>query len=140
MGKVLRRFIPDYEITAIKSTVVPVMATLSAAAEAANAIAVTLTSADVDGATVSRTIRYSCAVYRVTMALAATADFTITETGAGSPVSTDVQAQLLIDTSATGTATLTVTDVSGAFAGTVYLSVRPVGTAGYERILALTFA
>lgn len=118
---------------------------LAAGAEAGNAIPVTIQLKDMAGVNVARAQRLHCRLYDASMLEALVAAFTMAETGAGSEVSTTARPAMLIDTDANGAATLTVTDVSGAFAGTVYLEVIPVIVAagvepGVPAIIALTFA
>lgn len=118
----------------------------SAAAESGNAIAVTLAVKDLEGNAVSRVQRVVCRVFGADMLLGGVGgtNLLLSETGAGSEVSTTAENTLVIDTDANGAATVTVTDVSGILAGTVYLEICPeMGTAhfpGFARIIALTFA
>lgn len=122
---------------------IPVRVNASAGAEAGNAIAVTLALKDLEGNAVARAQRVVCRVFDNVMLLGGTAGtaITLSETGAGSEVSATGQNTLVIDTNASGAATVTVTT---AIAGTVYLELVPeMGTAhlpGYPRIIALTFA
>ncbi len=120
--------------------------TLTAAAEAGNAIAVTINVTDLNGNAVARAQRLHCHLRDAAMLDAVAASFTMAETGAGSAVSTTTKPSLLIDTDASGDATVTVTDVSGSFAGTVYLEVQPLpatgspSKSGLPAMIALTFA
>lgn len=120
---------------------------LTAAAEAGNAIAVTIAIQDQDGSAVAAATRLHCQVFDAAMLEAVVGAFTCAETGVGTEVSTTARPGLLIDTDANGAATVTVTDVSGAFGGTVYLRVMPViaeaGGAkfyGQPSIIPLVFA
>ena len=120
---------------------------LTAAAEAGNAIAVTIDVQDQNSAAVAAVTRLHCQVYDAAMLLSLVGAFTCAETGLGTEVSTTAKPGLLIDTDAGGDAIVTVTDVSGVFAGTVYLKVVPVvaeaGGAKYygqPSIIPLTFA
>lgn len=119
---------------------VPVVPSLAAAAEAGNAIAVTIGLIAPGNGTVGRTQRLHCRLYAATMIESLAASFTMAETGTGTEISTTANAALLIDTDAAGAAIVTVTDVSGVFVGTVYLEVAPVNLLGSPRILALVFA
>ena len=119
---------------------VPVVPSLAAAAEAGNAIAVTIGLIAPGNGTVGRTQRLHCRLYAATMIESLAASFTLAETGTGTEISTTANAALLIDTDAAGAAIVTVTDVSGVFVGTVYLEVAPVNLLGSPRILALVFA
>lgn len=122
----------------------PVLVDLTPGAEVANAIPVVINVVSWAGTPVSRVQRLLCRVREADMVTGLVAAWTMAETGAGSEVSTSARPELLIDTDASGDATVTVTDVSGAFAGTVYLEVVPVSTAtnvpGTPRIVALVFA
>lgn len=122
-----------------------VTTTLTAAAESGNAIAVTINLVDLAGTAVSRAQRLICRLYTADMLQALAAAWTMAETGAGSEISTTAKPSLLIATDANGDATVTVTDVSGVAATTVYLEVTPLpptGTymPGCPNIIALTFA
>lgn len=122
-----------------------VTVTLTAAAEAANAIEVTINVVDLGGNAVSRAQRLHCHLYDAAMLDAVAASFTMAETGAGAAVSTSAKPGLLVDTDASGDAKVTVTDVSGSFAGTVYLKVDPLPLTGANKpgvpaLIALTFA
>lgn len=118
---------------------------LQAAAEAGNAIAVTINLKDAANADLSRAQRLHCRLYDASMLEAVVGSFTMAETGVGTEISTTARPALLVDTDANGDATVTVTDVSAAFVGTVYLEVVPVivpGSVepGVPAIIALVFA
>lgn len=122
-----------------------VTVTLTAAAEAANAIEVTINVVNLGGEAVSRAQRLHCHLYDAAMLDAVAASWTMAETGAGAAVSTSAKPGLLIDTDASGDAKVTVTDVSGSFTGTVYLKVDPLPATGTNKpgvpaMIALTFA
>lgn len=95
---------------------------LSAAAEDADTIAVTVTLTDAAG--VTQTEAQQC-VARVVGEPAA--DYTIAETGAGTENSVTGHTGLVFTTSANGVAEITVTDVSGASNESVYLEVYCAG-------------
>ena len=122
-----------------------VTVTLTAAAEADNAIEVTINLVNLAGEAVSRAQRLHCHLYDAAMLDAVAASFTMAETGAGTGISTTAKPGLLVDTDASGDAKVTVTDVSGSFAGTVYLKVDPLPLTGTNKpgvpaLIALTFA
>lgn len=108
--------------------------TLTAAAEAANAIAVTMAASRQ-----SATPHYIAEVLDADFEPTSVADWTIVVTG-GAAVSTDTRPRVLFNASATGGAVLTVTDVSAAYVGDVYLLVRPVDIDGPAVLSTLTFA
>lgn len=118
---------------------------LTAAAEAGNAIEVTINLVNLAGEAVSRAQRLHCHLYDSAMLDALAAAYTMAETGAGAAVSTSAKPGLLIDTDANGDAKVTVTDVSGVSTATVYLKVDPLPTSGSNKpgvpaMIALTFA
>lgn len=119
---------------------------LSAAAEAGNAIAVTIALKDGAGNALARTQRLKCQVIDADGLVGVVASWRCAETGAGSEVTSTAKPTLYIATDATGAAVVTVTDVSAAHAGTVYLEVTPVSVAGASQVpgmpamIALTFA
>ena len=118
----------------------PVRAILTPAAEASNAIAVAVQIKSADNANVARVQRLRCQVFDANMLHATVAAWRLGETGPGSEVSATAKPQILIDTDANGVATVTVTDVSGTFAGTVYLEVVPANGHGAASITPLVFA
>ncbi len=119
---------------------------LTAAAESGNAIAVTIGLKDGMGVTLARAQRLKCQILDAAGLIGLVAEWTLAETGAGSEISTTARPTLIIETDASGAAVVTVTDVSGTFAGTVYLEVTPVSLAGASpepgmpTQIALTFA
>lgn len=119
--------------------------TLAAAAEADNAIAVTIQVNDYDGDAVTAVRRLVCHALKADFTQDAAA-LTLAETGAGAEVSTTAKASLYVTTNAAGLAVVTVTDVTTALAGTAYLRVEEVANEdGAARvclpsIIALTFA
>ena len=116
-----------------------VYASLSAAAEAGNARAVTVQVKDFNDDNVSEVVYLQCQLFDAAMLESLTADFRLAESGAGAPVSTTSKPTVIISTSAAGAATLTVTDVQGASGATVYLVVTPLNKFGRPQYLALTF-
>lgn len=123
----------------IATNSVPVVVQATPAAESGNAIAVAL-QIGANSGSVARVQRLHCRLYDASMLEALVASWTMAETGVGSEVSTTARPALLIDTDGNGAATVTVTDVSGSFAGTMYLEVAPVNAPGSPTIVALTFA
>ena len=123
----------------IATNSVPVQVTLTPAAESGNAIAVAI-QIGANSAPIARVQRLSCRLYDASMLEALVAAWTMAETGAGAEVSTTARPALLIDTNGNGAAQVTVTDVSGVFAGTVYLEVTPENSPGSPSIVPLTFA
>jgi len=113
---------------------------LVAAAEAANAIPVAVQLVDADGKALKSIRRLLCQVFDADFEPGIEAELTMAETGAGSEVSTSAKSSLLIDTDANGVAEVTVTDVSGALAATVWLKVSPVNGLGAPSVVGLTFA
>jgi hypothetical protein len=115
---------------------------LTAAVEAGQAIAVTVAGP-------AHVAAYRATVRRQDGTVALVAAFTAAETGPGVEISTTANPVLLFRTAAAGTATVAVTDVSGVFAGTVYLEVEPIvenvagvpgPKGGVGAFLAITFA
>jgi len=108
-----------------------VLPVLTPAAEAGNARAVAISLTTLAGAAVARTQRLHCRTYDASMVEALSAAFTLAVSGAGTAaISTSGRAALLLDTADSGLATVTVTDITGIFSGTVYLEVLPVGNVG----------
>ena len=114
-------------------------ASLTAAAEAGNARAVSIQVKDFTGANVSAACRFHCQVFDANMLAAVVGSWRLAETGAGTEITTTAKPSLIIQTDATGAATVTVTDVAGASNTTVYLKVSPLGNFGRDEYLALTF-
>jgi hypothetical protein len=103
---------------------------LTAGAEAADVIAVTVNVTDLGGTAVSRAQRVVFTVYEATMIEAVAAAFTCAETGAGTEISTTANARLVIDTDANGDAIVSVTDVAGASGKTVYCTAELIPASG----------
>lgn len=110
------------------------LVTLSAAAEDANVIDVTVQVVNAGGTSLSDTVRCIATVVGE-----AAAGFTIAETGAGAEVSTTAKPGLVFTTSAAGAATLSVTDVAGASGASVTLAVQVVDELGLTSTVDLTF-
>lgn len=140
MAWIKDRMIADGQIGTDKLTVPPVLAILTASAEASNAIPIAIQLKDADGNNVSRAARLHCEVLDDNMLRAATADFRLTETGSGTIVSQASKAGLLIETSSAGVATLSISDVSTVYAGAMWVKVTPVGTLGSPSMIKVTFA
>lgn len=111
---------------------------LTAAAEAANVIAVTM-------AAYPAAAQYVAEAFDAAMLPALVGAFRIAETGAGSESSSTLKPTLLFKTDANGAAVLSVTDVAGASGLSVFLKVSPApvqaGTAGNAvgAVIVLTF-
>lgn len=123
----------------IATNSVPVVVQATPAAESGNAIAVAL-QIGANSGSVARVQRLHCRLYDASMLEAVVGSWTMAETGVGTEISTTARPALLIDTDGNGAATVTVTDVSGSFAGTMYLEIIPVNAPGSPTIVALTFA
>ena len=118
---------------------------LTAAAEASNAIAVgiqmrTYEASDNEYVDATESMTLECHLVDDNGTDALVAAFTMAETGNGAEISATGQPRLIISTDASGTATVTVTDVSGAFAGSVHLLVNVLNKPGFHAHLELTFA
>jgi len=107
-----------------------VSTTLAVGAEATNVIAVTINVVSLDGTAVARAQRLICSLYEATMIEAVAAAFTMAETGAGTEISTTLNARQIIDTDANGDAIMSITDVAGASGKTMYLVVQPAPVSG----------
>ena len=112
--------------------------TLTAGAEAANAIPITIAGP-------AHVAQYLAEVHAATMLRQVAANYTMAETGAGAEVSTTAQASLVFTTDAAGAAELTVTDVAGTSTDQLYLTVTPMSAqagakAGPAAIISITFA
>lgn len=107
---------------------------LSAAAEAANAIAVTI-AANRPG-----TFHYLASILETDGTLGDTAAFTLAETGDGAEVSTTAKGHLVISSSSAGAAEVTVTDVAGTYTGDVFLLLQPLNHEAPTAMIKLTFA
>ena len=114
-------------------------ASLTAAAEAANVRTVAVQVKDFLGANVEAACKFHCELFDVNMLPAVTASWRLSETGAGTEVSTTAKASMIIQTGVAGTATLSVTDVAGASNTTVYLKVSPLNSFGRDEYVALVF-
>lgn len=133
----------DADLTVLAAAPIVIPA-LSAAAKVGSTVAVTVNLVDAAGNAISRVQRCVAEVSNAAMVVATAITFTLAETGAGSEVSTTARPTLLFDTNSSGDATITITDVSGVYAGTVYLEVRPVSTGsgnlGVPCIISVSFA
>lgn len=129
------------------NTYAPACLSLVAAAEAGNARVVTLNLVDVFGTALNRVQRCRAVVLDANGLQTVVGGWTIGVGGGGTAVTGNTQPSVIFDTNATGDATLTVTDVSGAAATTVRLVVQPLsdgatfGTGtGYPAEIGLLFA
>lgn len=113
---------------------------LTVGAQAGAVIGVTVQIKDINGDSISAATSLLCQLFDSEMAASLAADFTMAESGAGAEVSTTAKPSLLITTSATGAATVSVTDVQGASGSTVYLVVTPLNSFGHPEFATLAFA
>lgn len=104
--------------------------TLSAAAEAANAIAVTMTQLDSAGAADLGARQYYASLRSNTGVESLTAAATITVGAGGAADSANTNAQVYFSSLGAGTTLLTVTDVTGVLAGTLWLEVQMLSQDG----------
>ena len=107
---------------------------LSAAAESDDTIAVTVQLSDVDGNSIA-----SADAWEATIVGEPVADYSIAETGDGTPLNVTAHNACAFTLSAAGVATLTVTDVSGTSDEAVVLSLKPLDSMALPAYLALTF-
>lgn len=114
-------------------------ASLTAAAEAGNVRAVTIQVKDFTGTNVAAACKFHCQLFDANMLAAVVGSWTLAETGAGSEVTATAKPSLIIQTDATGAATVSVTDVGGASDTTVYLKVSPLLNFGRDEYVALVF-
>jgi hypothetical protein len=114
-------------------------ASLTAAAEVGNVRAVAIQVKDFSGTNVAAACKFHCQVFDANMLAAVVGSWRLAETGAGSEITTTAKPSLIIQTSANGAATVSVTDVAGASNTTVYLKVSPLGNFGRDEYIALTF-
>lgn len=117
-------------------------ASLSAAAEAGDAIVVTVQIKDGndDNVAEATTVLFSL---ELDNGLVGDAGFTMAETGAGAEVSTTGKSRLLVTTSAAGAAQVTLTDVATGQAADLFLFaevIPAVGAVGVKSVLAVSFA
>ena len=110
------------------------------AAKASNAVAVAIQIKDVLGNNVSRVQRVLCQLFDTSMLPVLVGAFTMAETGLGAEVSTSARPALVIDTNASGVATVAATDVSTVFAGDLFLLMTPLNLPGTPRLVSLSFA
>lgn len=104
--------------------------TLTAAAEVADVIAVTVNLVDLAGVAVSRAQRFMVQAFKADMTLASSAEITLAETGTGSEVSTTAKPVLVAATDASGDAVISVTDVAGGSGLALFLVFTPVQASG----------
>lgn len=124
----------------LTSTTKPVRAALTAGAESANRIDVVVALTDSDGGAYSSGTKLLARIYSSTMEPVAAADWSLSEVGAGSEVTTAGGTGLIIQTNSAGAATIRVEDASGVFAGGIVLVVHPFDVPAVPSYAALTFA
>lgn len=127
-------------ISAAKLTVVPVIPDFTAAAESGNAISIVIQMVDPDGENVERAVDCICELHDANGLMGVVGDWRLSETGAGTAVSTAAKPTIICTTSTAGAMTIAVTDVSGSYSGDVYLVVTPLNTTGSPGIVTVTFA
>ncbi len=114
-----------------------VYCTLTAAAEAEDAIAVTVQFKDGTGTNVTSDVQ-------AIATLVAAGNCSLSEKGVGKQVGPTQAAapttHMVFDTSAAGVAVVTCTDDTGVLAGTMVLTVRPLNAVGRDVAVVLTFA
>lgn len=104
-------------------------------AESANAIPVEIGMVDADGNELDASVVLACEVIPND-----SGNFTLSETGDGTELSTSAATTLLIQTSSNGEAEVTVTDASGSSTETVFLRVTVVDRLGGSETASMTFA
>ena len=113
---------------------------VSVADEATDTIAVTLTLQEGDASTAkARAATVHCHLLDAAMLDSLTDDFRMSETGAGTGVSTAAKPGLQVTLSAAGTAVVTITDVSGASGATLYLECTTFGAVCAPTLTAIAF-
>lgn len=118
---------------------------LTVNAESANAIAVdiSLTTYQEDNneyVTADESIDLEVLLVGADGAQAATTAYTMAETGDGTEVTASGLTRMIISTSTSGAAQVTVTDVVGTSTETLYMFVRPLNVPGFPAYTSLTFA
>lgn len=103
-------------------------------AESTNTIAVDLQLEDVFGNSVS-----SADAWEAYVVGEPAADYTVAETGDGTPLSVTAHTGIAFTFSAAGAAQITVTDVSGASNESVILAIRPLDSLGIPAYATCTF-
>lgn len=141
-GELVSLAAKDTELLAVADDIVnPTVVSIAATpgADAGNTMPVVILVTDKDGNTVSGTVRLKCTMLDGTMVPSLAAAWTLAETGAGAEVSTTAQASLVIDTDATGNATVTVTDVATGSTETLFMTVEPIDVPGAKVLATLAF-
>lgn len=115
-GWIKARFLP-IEFHIIEVTKLP---------EYQNTISVDIAVKDIDGNPITSEVGLFCELLQADCTFPATSAFYIAEVGDGTEISTTNKARLFISTSATGTATVKITDVSGTHDGSIYLRISCV--------------
>ena len=109
---------------------------LTAGAEAANAIPVTVKLANPDG-----TEKAGATSWHVEAVGELTSAYRLAVSGSGAVgLSTTAKSQLAFTTATNGQAIITLTDVSGSSTATVLLAFRPLNAFGLPQYIAVTFA
>lgn len=118
---------------------------LTAGAEASQAIPVTIQCRTYEASgneyvNAEEAITLVASLYDDNGLEAVVGSFTMAESGAGTIISTTAKPRIFLTTDANGAATITVTDVSGVFAGSVHLVVEVLNKPGFAGYVELTFA
>lgn len=125
-----------------KRRVLPV---LTVGTEAANAIAVTIAMRTYEDSgneyvAADEAVTLECVLVDNNGLEALVAAWTMAETGDGAEVSATAQPRLIVTTDASGSAQVTITDVSGIATNTMHLLVRPLNVPGFPGYTSVTFA
>lgn len=115
-------------------------AALTPAIQAGATRAVSIQVKDINGDSVAAATTLLCQLFDNSMVPSLAAAFTMAETGNGSETTTTANPALVIQTSAAGVATLTITDVITNSGATIHLLVTPVGVFGRPELVSLAFA
>jgi hypothetical protein len=118
---------------------------LTVAAEAANAIAVSIEMTTFQEALNEYVVADEQVILEIQLLdadglQAVVGDYTMAETGAGLEISNTAQPRLIIATSAAGVAQVTVTDVSGTSTDNLHMIVRPLNIPGFAGYVEIQFA
>lgn len=132
----------DNSVTAIKmgGTARPIKASLSAGVESSNAVVVGVTAQDADGVAYSGVVQFHARLFSASMEPLSPSNWSVAETGAGTEITTSGSTGLIFSTSSGGVASITVTDDTGSFSGTVYLVVQPLNFPGVSTYAALSYS
>ena len=135
-------------VTGAKQSYPVAIPALTASAESASIVTVSLQMKDGDGVNASRTVRFIADILgALGSPVAFSADYYVNVGASGTVVNlsgasgvtpTGLRTCIVIDTNSSGVASITVEDQTGT-SGAVYLRVTPIGTPGTPNIVALPF-